>query len=1136
MSTEQHQLEAGIGALEAQRSLLGDAVVDASVAGMRAKLAVLQGASPALAEPTQFLKQVSILFLDVVGSTTLSQQLDPEEISAVMDGALSRGTAVVQAHQGKVLQYAGDNLLAVFGADEAKEDDPERAVRCGLALLELGRTLGAEVEATHGHAGFDVRVGIHTGGVLLGGGVDEGSIHGIGVNVAARMEQTAPAGALRISHDTYRHVRGVFDVEPQPPLIVKGVDEPFATYLVQRAKPRAFKVATRGIEGVETRMVGRDAELEQLQDAFRRLVQPGAGLQRVAVVADAGVGKSRLLYEFENWAEARAEIFYIFQGRATPPTQVQPYGLLRDVLAWRLQIADSDSMEAAKRKLEEGVMPLFVQDDGEAEAQAHAHLLGYLIGLDFADSKHISGIKEDGRQIRNRGFNAAAQMFRRISAQNSANDKLPIVLLLDDLHWADDASLDFLDYLTQVNRDVPMLMLTLTRPTLFERRSNTERAGEQRIDLYPLDKTGSRLLANELLKKLPDVPAALRELVTGGADGNPFYMEELVKMLIDQGAISTRNAIGLIQDDRWTLHADQLLSLKVPPTLTGVLQARLDGLPAQERTAMQLASVIGLHFWDQALAFVETAAAEQLGPLTRRELVIPREATGTGIDSAREFVFRHQILHRVTYDTVLKRRRKDVHAKAAQWFANSTGARAKDFVSLAAEHFYEAGDTVNAREYFTRAAEQAAATFANELALGYTERALKLCGPNDAATRWRLLANREATLDLLGKRAEQRADIDDLLALAETLDDDRLRAEAAWRRSNIALRIADWPTTEREARRALVLADRVHADAVALVAQRNLALAIARQGNPAEGRALASQALARAEALRLVRVQVYCVNTLSVCAELQGELAAFLTYAHRTLLLTREIGDRRMEATLTGNLGGAYLQLGALGSARQHLQDALRMNRALGNRQVEGNTIATLAALVLREGDDALALAHAQAAVEIAIEVGARFYECDAMLTLADAELALGRWAATAAAFDRAAALAREIDDPVLLLNALCGHARVALAQGRLEPALQGIERLRTQARANLADGDDESALFKGYQEHLIRLTIHQVWSRAGDPRADAALMEARTALLIRADAIGDAGLRHSFVTNIPAHREIMALWAARQAPRDSHI
>ncbi len=395
MSPEQQQLQAAISALEAQRAVLGDAVVDTAVAPLRARLAGVAASLLLTSETTQTLKQVSILFLDVVGSTTLSQHLDPEEISAVLDDALLRGTAIVAAHGGKVLQYAGDNILAAFGADEAREDDAERAVRCGLELLELGKVLGSEILVAHGHAGFNVRVGIHTGGVLLGGGVDaDGTIRGMAVNIAARMEQTAPAGALRISHDTHAQVRGMFEVEAQPPLVVKGVDTPIQSYLVIRAKRRSFRIGTRGIEGVATQMIGRDAELEALQHAFKRLFVERT-LSAVTVVADAGIGKSRLLYEFEAWIEARLESFFLFRGRATPQTRHQPFGLLRDVLAWRLQIADDDSIETARLKMEQGIVPLFLHDDGPDLAEGHAHLLGHLIGIEWRDSRHIRGILDD---------------------------------------------------------------------------------------------------------------------------------------------------------------------------------------------------------------------------------------------------------------------------------------------------------------------------------------------------------------------------------------------------------------------------------------------------------------------------------------------------------------------------------------------------------------------------------------------------------------------------------------------------------------------------------------------------------------------------------------------------------------------
>ena len=236
-----------------------------AVAPLQEKLAARRERDSA----TQQLKTATVLFMDVVGSTRLSERLDPEDTHAVMDSALERLTAIVRAHQGRVLQYAGDSLLAVFGADQALEDDAERAVRAGLAIVAEAAPLAAGFRASFGLDDFALRVGIHTGPVLLGGGIDaEGSIRGVTVNIAARMEQTAPAGALRISHETYRHVRGVFDVEPQAPIEIKGITGPVRSYLVTRAKPRAFRMANRGLEGIETQMVGRDAELARIGEAF----------------------------------------------------------------------------------------------------------------------------------------------------------------------------------------------------------------------------------------------------------------------------------------------------------------------------------------------------------------------------------------------------------------------------------------------------------------------------------------------------------------------------------------------------------------------------------------------------------------------------------------------------------------------------------------------------------------------------------------------------------------------------------------------------------------------------------------------------------------------------------------------------
>ena len=386
MDDSAEQIEAGIAALEAQRAVLGDAVVAMAVAPLQEKLAALRARPPG----EQQLKTATILFMDVVGSTRLSQQLDPEDVHAVMDGALERLTAIVRAHHGRVLQYAGDSLLAAFGADQALEDDAERAVRAGLAIIDAAPALASDFRARYALDGFDLRVGIHTGPVLLGGGIDaDGSIRGITVNIAARMEQTAPAGGLRISHETYRHVRGVFDVEPQAPIEIKGITGPVRSYLVLRAKPRAFRMANRGLEGIETEMVGREAELARICESYQAAVEEKS-LYVVTIVGEPGIGKSRLGLEFTHWLELQREPVSFFQGRPHPYGNNVPYGLLRDLLASRFEILESDSQSVAQDKLAAGLGAVL----GERAAEYTA-LIGQLIGFDYDADPHIAAIASE---------------------------------------------------------------------------------------------------------------------------------------------------------------------------------------------------------------------------------------------------------------------------------------------------------------------------------------------------------------------------------------------------------------------------------------------------------------------------------------------------------------------------------------------------------------------------------------------------------------------------------------------------------------------------------------------------------------------------------------------------------------------
>ena len=361
---------------------------------------------------------------------------------------------------------------------------------------------------------------------------------------------------------------------------------PVRSYLVMRAKPRTFRIANRGLEGIETQMVGRDAELALIAEAFQTACEDKS-LRQVTIVGEPGIGKSRLGLEFTHWLELLREPVRFFQGRPQPYGNNIPYGLLRDLLAWRFEILESDSQSVAQGKLAAGLAPVL----GERAAEYTA-LIGELIGFDYHDDPHIAAIAGEAKQIRDRAFHALASYFRALQRDSGT----PVVLLLDDLHWADEGSLDFVDHLVQSCGDVPLFILCLTRSTLYERRPlwGSGRSDHLRIDLAPLSTRGTRELIEALLGRLETVPTALRDLLASSAEGNPYFVEELIGMLIDDGVIVT-------DSEPWRVSADKLLDVRVPSTLAGVLQARIDSLPPDEKTALQQASVIGHVFWDEAL-------------------------------------------------------------------------------------------------------------------------------------------------------------------------------------------------------------------------------------------------------------------------------------------------------------------------------------------------------------------------------------------------------------------------------------------------------------------------------------------------------------------------------------------------------
>jgi tetratricopeptide (TPR) repeat protein len=355
--------------------------------------------------------------------------------------------------------------------------------------------------------------------------------------------------------------------------------------------------------------------------------------------------------------------------------------------------------------------------------EANAHLLGQLLGIDFSASPHLKGLLGDPQALRNRALESLVDYFSAVCI------RVPAVIFLEDIHWADDSSLDVINFLGRRSQNLPLLVVLLARPSLLERRPHWAEGQlyHRLVHLEPLTKRESRQLVEEILQKLEQVPVALRELVVSGAEGNPFYIEELVKMLVEQGVI-------VKEEPHWRVHAERLAQVDVPSTLTGVLQARLDSLPAEERAVLQQASVVGRVFWDRVVEHLHShgygerrSISPLLTGLRLKEMVFRREESAFA--EAREYIFKHEVLREVTYETVLKKLRRQYHGWVADWLIDQGAGGGEEFAGPIAEHLERAGRRDQARDYFRQAGEAALAGYANAEAAHYFRRALDLDPP-----------------------------------------------------------------------------------------------------------------------------------------------------------------------------------------------------------------------------------------------------------------------------------------------------------------------------------------------------------------------------------------------------------------------
>jgi class 3 adenylate cyclase/tetratricopeptide (TPR) repeat protein len=594
-------------------------------------------------------KTVTVLFTDLAGSTALGERLDPESLRRVMDRYFERMSAVVESHGGVVEKFIGDAIMAVFGIPVLHEDDALRAVRSadGMrdALVGLNQELAADFDVA-----IEVRTGVNTGEVVTGQDAGQRLVTGDAVNVAARLEQAAASGEILVGEATYRLVRDAVLAEPVEPLTLKGKAETVPAYRITRVEAGAEGLSRR----LDSPMVGRDHERSLLAQAFDRAVEDRT-CHLFTVLGSAGVGKSRLVADFLAAVENRAQII---RGRCLPYGEGITFWPIREVVSKAAGIAEEDSPDVASARLRE-----LLADEPESIASDVAALLGFTPG--------VVAPEEGARAVR--------RLFETLARRR------PLVVLFDDIHWAEPGFLDLVEHIADLARDAPILLLCVARPELLEVRPGWGggKLNATSILLQPLSPTECRTLMENLLGGA-GLDAATAQRIVEAAEGNPLFVEQMIAALVDDGILERH-------EGRWAMR-EGVLSVPVPESIHALLAARLDRLGQDERSVIERASVVGRVFYRSAVTelapdTIRASVESHLVTLVRKDLIRPQGAEFADEDTYR---FLHMLIRDAAYESMPKEVRADLHERFAGWLESVAGSREREFEEIVAYHLEQA--------------------------------------------------------------------------------------------------------------------------------------------------------------------------------------------------------------------------------------------------------------------------------------------------------------------------------------------------------------------------------------------------------------------------------------------------------------
>jgi len=821
------------------------------------------------AEPEE-RRWVTVLFADLSGFTSLCERLDPEDVTALIDGCMARLGSIVERYGGVVEQIIGDQLMAVFGAPLAHEDDPERAVRVALDLQRCA------AEHADDFRGLPLRIGVNTGEVMFApvgpGGARRPTVMGDTTNTASRLQTAAPPGGTLVGEETYRATSRAVRYEAVAPFQAKGKEAAVAAWRPLEALGTSF---VRPLS--EVPLIGREAELDGLRRTWAGVVADRRP-HLATVIGPPGIGKTRLARELTAAVEAAGG--RCIAGRSLPYGELTGYGAFAQQIKGLAGILETDPVPLAREKLA-GVGAAPLGDEAGTVTSQVATLIG--LGGDEVPEKAPL-------------LYSARRFVEAVAAD------APTLFLFEDVHWADASLLDLIEMLAGRVRDAPVLLLALARPELLETRPRWGGGlpSSSTLGLAPLAGAQAASLASHLAPHAtPEIANRLVEV----AGGNPLFLEELTASLSD----ATKEFLG-----------------RLPSTVSVTIAARLDALPAALRQVILDASVVGKIFWRGALERLgpDRPVRDLLDELERRDFIRRERSSRFGGDE--EFCFRHMLIADVAHATLPKAARRERHAAVARFLEDSAGDRRAEFASLLAHHWLEAGDEPRALGYLVEAAEHARRSWATTEAVGLYERALELAG-DDGALHRRLELGRAMALWEGSDLARAIPELDRLIPELDGTE----RAETTWNRGIAAFFSTDIGGVRRFAQQLGELAEQLgdreyHRLELALSAAANLL-----GGGLAEACTVAQEALADWPDAERRPERSWILGNVGLAHYWMGECGRSLEINDTAWRLAREVQSLQSFLLNAPHVGLALAGLGRHEEAIAHLEWSLGQARDL---------------------------------------------------------------------------------------------------------------------------------------------------------------------------------------------------------------